>query len=53
LEPCGDETVDVITNGYKDFSCEMSALLSPVELILEMDTGSTVLGKELRELDDC
>jgi hypothetical protein len=53
LKACSDKAVDVVTDRHEDFSCEMSALLSTVELVLEMDTGSTVLGKELRELNDC
>jgi hypothetical protein len=53
LKAGGDEAVDVVTDGHEDFACEMAAFLSTMELVFEVDTGSTIFGKELRELDDC
>jgi hypothetical protein len=43
----------MIANRNKHLSREVSAFLAAVKLVLEMYTCGTVLGEELRELDDC
>jgi len=43
----------MLSNGNEDLSCEMSAFLASMELILEMHCCGTVLCEELRQLENC
>jgi hypothetical protein len=52
LESCGYKAVNVVADRYQDLSSQMSALLAAVKLILKVHTSSTILGEELRQLDD-
>jgi hypothetical protein len=52
LKTCSYEAIDVITDWHEYLACKMSALLSAVKLVFEVDSGRTILGKELRKLDD-
>jgi hypothetical protein len=52
LEACCHKAVDVVTNGNQDFSGEMSAFLTTMELVLEVYTSGTVFGEELCKFDD-
>lgn len=47
------QAVDVFANGYEDFARKMTTLLTPMQLVLEVDGCCTVLGKELCELHYC
>jgi len=48
----GDETVDVLADWDKDLAGHMAALLGTWSLVLNVDTSSTLLDEELRELHD-
>lgn len=50
LGPDSDQSVDVLADGYKHFACHMSALLRSRCLILNVNTGGTLLNKQLCEL---
>lgn len=36
--------------GYNDLACEVTALLSAMELVFEVDRSSTILSEELGKL---
>ncbi len=44
-------TVDVFGSGDKHLACLVTALLTTVKLVLEVDTSCTLLGKELGKLE--
>lgn len=48
----GNETVDVLADWDKDLAGHMAALLGTWSLVLNVDTGSTLLDEELGELHD-
>lgn len=48
----GDEAVDVLLDGDEDLAGHVTALLGTRGLILNVDTGSTLLNEELGELHD-
>lgn len=52
LEADGDEAVDVLRDGNEDLSGHVSALLCPRRLVLDVDSGGTLLDEHLRELHD-
>lgn len=52
LETSGDESVDMLGHGHKDFARQVAALLPAMHLVLEMDCGGAVLCKELRQLQN-
>ena len=52
LETSGNQSVDVFANWYKHLSSKMTALLTTVELVLEMDSSSPVFCKQLGKLDN-
>ena len=52
LEAGGHQAVDVFAHGDKDLAGQVTALLATVELVLEVDSGGTVLGEELGQLQD-
>lgn len=47
LETGADESVDVLCHRNEDLACKVTALLSAMELIFEVDSGCTVLSEEL------
>jgi hypothetical protein len=53
LESGGDQSVDMLTHWYEYLARKMAALLSAMELILEMDSRGTVFREEFGELEDC
>ena len=47
LEASSDQSVDVFANRHKHLASKMTALLTTVKLILEMNGSSTVLCEKL------
>ena len=52
LESGADESVDVFCHWDEDLASKVTALLSAVELVFKVDSSSTVLSKELGQLQD-
>lgn len=48
----GYQAVDVLTNGHKDLSSHVTALLGARGLVLDVNTGGTLLNEELGKLHD-
>jgi hypothetical protein len=42
----------MVADRYQNLSSQMSTFLATVELVLEVYTGSTVLGEQLGQFDD-
>jgi hypothetical protein len=52
LRANGNQAVDVLLDGDKDLASHVAALLGSGGLILNVDTGGTLLDEELGELHD-
>lgn len=50
LETSRNKPVDMFAYGYNDLACEVTALLSAMELVFEVDRSSTILSEELGKL---
>jgi hypothetical protein len=46
----GNQAVDVLADGHQDLSSHVSTLLGSWGLVLDVDTSSTLLNEELRQL---
>lgn len=46
----GYQPVDVLTNGYKDLACHMTALFRSGRLVLNVNAGCSALDEELCQL---
>ena len=52
LSTNGNKTVDVLADRHKDLASHVSALLGTRSLVLNVNTSSTLLNEQLRELHD-
>ena len=50
LRTDGDQTVDVLANGHKNLSSHVATLLGTRSLVLNVDTSSAALNKQLGQL---
>jgi hypothetical protein len=52
LRPNSNQTIDMFANRNQDLPSHMPALLRPRRLVLNMDTRSTLLNKQLGQFHD-